>query len=110
MYGGEFHYRLKFEVGADSVTVNDTVTPRQEYLTVNEKEWPGNLFGPILQWPELTPLWESIEVREVNRKQALRKRDYTGKLREDLHNAARSAFELAFNPKEAQARGIKLLN
>jgi hypothetical protein len=106
LYYEECHYLLSIDVNRDSLTLKDMATPRQDYLSV--AEWPGILYAPILQWPELTPLWETLEVRELDWNKAVKKRGYVGPLREDLHDAARAALEQAFDSDEAAARGYRL--
>jgi hypothetical protein len=105
-YYHESHYLLSMDVRGDKVTFKDMQTPRQDYLYAGG--WPTFLFAPILQWPELTPLWETLEVREFDWGQAIRKRRYQGKLRGDLQVWARSALNLSFQAAEAAARGIRL--
>jgi hypothetical protein len=105
-YKKGFHYRLSIDVCGDKVTFKDMNSPRQDYLYA--AGWPTFLFAPVLQWPELTPLWETVEVRDFDWPKAMKKRNYEGELRADLVDAARSALEQAFDPKEAAARGIKL--
>jgi len=100
------HYRLTIDVRGQHVTFNDMTSARQDYLYA--QEWPTFLFAPILQWPELTPLWETLEVREFDWNKAMKKRKYEGVLRDDLKAAAREALEQAFDPEEAEARRIKL--
>jgi hypothetical protein len=56
----------------------------------------------------LIPLWETLEVREIDWQQAIKKRKYQGRVWEDLLEAARSALEQAFDPAEAAARGVRL--
>lgn len=105
-YYHECHYRLSIYVQGDKVVFNDMNTARQEYLYAGK--WPTFLFTPILQWPELTPLWATLEVREFDWARAVKKRNYQGPLRADLLPHARSALEQAFNAEEAAARGIRL--
>jgi hypothetical protein len=105
-YYHECHYRLSIDVRGDKVTFNDMQSARQDYLHAGP--WPAMLFAPILEWPDLTPLWNTIEVREFDWPKAMRKRKYEGPLREELHDAARSALEQAFNAEEAAARGIRV--
>jgi hypothetical protein len=105
-YYHECHYRLSIDVRGDKVTFNDMQSARQDYLHAGP--WPAMLFAPILEWPDLTPLWDTIEVREFDWPKAMRKRKYEGPLREDLYDAARSALEQAFNAEEAAARGIRV--
>ena len=102
----ECHYRLSFFVRGAKVVFNDMNTARQDYLYATS--WPSFLFAPILQWPDLTPLWPTVEVREFDWTKATKKRNYEGSLRPDLHDDARSALEQAFNADEAAARGIRL--
>jgi hypothetical protein len=98
------HYRLTFEVNNGQVTFNDTRSPRQDYL--HGKSWVEALFAPIVQWPELTPLWETLAVQEFDLKKAIKSRQYDPTPRPDLLPAARSALEQAFDPREAAARGV----
>jgi hypothetical protein len=105
-YYHECHYRLSVFVRGDKVVFNDMTTPRQDYLFAGT--WPASLFAPILQWPDLKPLWETLEVREFDWDRAVKKRDYQGTLRPDLVEHARSALDQAFNAEEAAARGIRL--
>ena len=100
------HYILTFDVTRKQVTYEDMTTPRQNYFT--EKGPVTQFFVPIVQWPELTPLWETVEVFEFNWKQADKSRKYTPEPRTDLLEAARSALEQGFNANEATARGIVL--
>ena len=100
------HYRLTFEVNSSQVTYNDTRSPRQDYLRA--KSWTEALFTPILQWPDLTPLWETLTVSEFEIAKALKSRKYEPALRADLQAAARSALEQAFDGTEAKARGIRV--
>jgi len=100
------HYRLTFEVNNGQVTFNDTRSPRQDYL--RGATWTEALFAPIVQWPELTPLWETLSVSEFDVGKAIRSRKYQPPPRPDLQAAARSALEQAFDPREAAARGINI--
>jgi hypothetical protein len=100
------HYRLTFEVGKGQVTFNDTRSPRQDYL--HAPTWIEALFLPILQWPELSPLWETLQVSEFELAQAMKSRKYTPMPRPELVPAARSALEQGFNAEEAAARGVQL--
>ncbi len=100
------HYRLTFEVNNGQVTFNDTRSPRQDYL--HAKHWVDGLFAPILQWPKLTPLWETLSVQEFALGKALKSRKYVPAPRDDLISAARSALEQAFDSGEASARGIRV--
>lgn len=100
------HYRLTFEVNNTQVTFNDTRSPRQDYL--RGATWSEALFAPIVQWPELTPLWETLSVSEFDVGKAIKSRKYQPTPRADLHSAARSALEQAFDPREAAARGISI--
>lgn len=88
------HYRLTFEVNNGKVTFNDTRSPRQDYL--HGKCWNEALFLPILEWPELTPLWETLSVHEFDIKQAIKSRNYKPVTRPDLLDDARSLLERAF--------------
>jgi hypothetical protein len=105
-YYNECHYLLWIDVRGNKVTFKDMNTPRQDYLYA--AEWPTFLFAPILQWPDLRPLWDTLEVRELDWQKAMKKRNYQGPLRPDLTEAARNALEQAFRPEEAAARGIRL--
>jgi hypothetical protein len=105
-YDHECHYRLSILVQDDKVTFNSMNSGRQEYLYAGK--WPTFLFTPILQWPELTPLWPTLEVVEYDWAKALKKRNYQGLPRPDLLEHARSALEQAFDAEEAAARGIRL--
>ncbi|HUG70366.1 MAG TPA: SMI1/KNR4 family protein [Pirellulaceae bacterium] len=105
-YNETCHYRLSIDVRGDKVTFNDMNSARQDYLYA--AGWPTFLFSPILQWPELTPLWETIEVRDFDWSKAMKKRNYEGELCKELVDAARSALEQAFGAEEAAARGIRL--
>ena len=100
------HYILSIDLNRGQVTLKDANTPRQDYLHAGD--WPGVLFAPILQWPDLTPLWESLEVHEFDWPTAMRKRKYQPAARPDLHPAAHSALEQAFDADEAAARGVRL--
>jgi len=100
------HYRLTFEINSGQVTFNDTRSPRQDYL--NAGSWTDALFAPILEWPELTPLWDTLVVQEFDLKKAIKSRKYQPTPRPDLIPAARSALEQAFNAREAAARGIRI--
>lgn len=100
------HYRLTFTVGDGQVTYNDTQSPRQDYL--HTKGWAEARFAPILQWPELTPMWETLQVVEFEPARAFKSRKYIPEPRADLVPAARSTLEQAFQAEEAAARGIRL--
>lgn len=65
-------------------------------------------FIPVVQWPELSPLWETVEVFEFNWEQAGKSRKYTPAPRPDLLEAACSALKQGFDAREAFARGIVL--
>ncbi len=100
------HYRLTFTVGEGQVTYNDTKSPRQDYLYTRNAA--DSRFAPILQWPELTPLWETLKVVEFEPAKAFKSRKYVPDPRPDLVPAARSALEQGFSADEAAARGIRL--
>jgi hypothetical protein len=99
------HYRLTFEFGNAQVTYNDTRSPRQDYLHANN--WPDALFLPIVQWPALTPLWDTLQVVEFELSKAVKSRNYSPTPRSDLSAAARITLEQAFTPAAAAARGVK---
>ena len=105
-YPEECHYVLTIDVRRDHVTFKDMHTPRQDYLFAGQ--WPSFLFAPILQWPDLKPLWETLEVQEFDWPTATKKRNYRPTPRADLLAAARGALEQAFDAQEAAARGIRL--
>lgn len=106
-YGADCHYRLTLYVRRPQVTFNDMRSPRQDYLHC--AEWPTYLFAPILQWPELTPIWETLEVSEFDIQKAIKKRTYQPSPRNDLIEAARTALEQGFDAHEAAVRGIQLV-
>ncbi|MFO1042602.1 MAG: ankyrin repeat domain-containing protein [Planctomycetaceae bacterium] len=106
-YGEDCHYRLTFYVRRPQVTFNDMRTPRQDYLRC--AEWPTYLFAPILQWPDLKPIWETLEVTEFDIQKAIKKRTYQPSPRNDLAEAAHSALEQGFDAYEAAVRGIELV-
>lgn len=103
----EYHYRLSIDLQRQQVTYRDMATPRQAYFGAGE--WPQILFAPILHWPQLTPLWPSLEVQELDWSVATRKRQYKPRSRPDLLAAARAALEQALDPAEAVARNIALI-
>lgn len=105
-YPEECHYLLSIDICRKHVTVKDMHTPRQDYLHAGE--WPSFLFAPILQWPDLKPLWETLEVHEFDWPTAMKKRKYQPIARPELLDAARAALEQAFDSHEATARGIRL--
>jgi hypothetical protein len=96
------HYRLTFELGNTQVTYNDTRSPRQDYL--HAPNWPDALFSPIVQWPQLTPLWDTLQVVEFEFSKAVKSRKYTPTPRPDLSSAARSTLEQAFTRSAARER------
>jgi len=105
-YPIECHYALTMDLEGNQVTFKDMTTPRQDYLYADGA--PSHLYTPILQWPELTPLWETLEVQEFHLQKAIKSRKYVPMLRPDLIEAARSVLEQAFDAEEAAARGIEL--
>lgn len=106
-YGADCHYRLTLYVRRPQVTFNDMRSARQDYLHC--AKWPTYLFAPILQWPELKPIWETLEVAEFDIQKAIKKRTYQPSPRNDLIEAARSALEQGFDAHEAAVRGIELV-
>lgn len=102
----ECHYRLTFDIQRQQVTFNSMTSPRQDYLYA--EDWPSILFVPVLQWPQLTPLWETLEVQEFDWNRALKKRNYQPTPRPDLRDAASEALHQSLNSEEAAARMIRL--
>lgn len=105
-YGEDCHYRLTLYVRRPQVTFNDMRSARQDYLRC--ANWPTYLFAPILQWPDLKPIWETLEVSEFDIQKAIKKRTYQPSPRNDLIEAARSALEQGFDAHEAALRRIQL--
>ena len=105
-YPTECHYLLTMDLGGPQVTYKDMTSPRQDYLDADGS--PAHLYTPILQWPELTPLWETLEVQAFDLQKAIKSRKYAPKLLPNLIAAARSVLEQAFDPEEAAARGVEL--
>lgn len=99
------HYTLKFDVTRDQVTFSDVNSPMQDYFT--GMPTVKLFFCPITQWPELTPLWETLRVVEFDWKQAGKKAYQPGE-RPELMEAARSVLQQAFDVEEAKARGVLL--
>lgn len=102
----ECHYRLSIDVQRRCVTFNDMTSARQDYLHADN--WPAVLFLPIIQWPQLTPLWNTLEVHEFDWNAAMKKRNYQPNPRPDLLGAAREALHQTFDAEEAAARGVRL--
>lgn len=105
-WNSECHYRLSYDIHRHIVTLNDMTSARQEYMHTDG--YPAVLFLPILQWPELTPLWDTVEVQECDWAKAIKKPKYKPTPRPDLIDAARQALEQGFNAEEAAARSIRL--
>lgn len=105
-WNSECHYRLTFDIQRHCVTFNDMTSARQDYLYADG--YPAVLFLPILQWPELTPLWETVEVQECDWAKAIKKPKYQPAPHPELVEAAREALQQAFNAEEAAARQVRL--
>lgn len=105
-YPEECHYLLSIDLRHNHVACKDMHTPRLDYLHAGD--WPSFLFAPSLQWPDLKPLWETLEVLEFDWPTANTKRKYQPKPRPDMLDAARDALEQAFDATEAAARGFRL--
>jgi hypothetical protein len=106
-YYSECHYLLEIAIGSDKVTFKDMSSPRLDFLYVR-RGWPDVLFAPILQWPDLTFLWETLVVREYELAKAARKRDYKAVERADLVAAASEMMRQASDAHEAAIRAIRL--
>ncbi len=102
----ECHYTLSMAVGNRQVTFNHITLPSQDYLYA--EAWPSTLFLAVLRWPELTPLWDTVEVVQLDREQARKKRGYQPQPRPELIDAARAALELGFDPQQAASRKVRL--
>lgn len=100
------HFELIIDINEQSLTIRDMQSPRQTYLSA--KPWPAILFAPIVQWPELTLLWDSINIHEFDINQAMKKRKYVPASRPDLTLAATEAMKQAVNAKEAEIRNIRV--
>lgn len=103
----ELHYQLSIDMERRSVTFKCMVTPRQDYIYATD-DWPAVLFAPIIQWPELVPAWETLEVLEFDAGKAMKSRKYKPTPRPDLLDAARESLQQAFDAEEASARGIRI--
>ncbi len=81
-------------------------TPIPPNCPTRDRSWPNSLFAPITQWPDLRPLWETVDVKEINLQLTTAKRGYEGQPRADLIAAA---LEQGFNADDAVARNIRLV-
>lgn len=94
------------DVCGEKVIYKDMNSPRQSYLYSDN--WPSYLFTPILQWPELRILWDTLTVVDVDIPKALKSRKYQPELRPELLDVARSTLEQTFDSQEAEARRIEV--
>jgi hypothetical protein len=102
VYYQECHYILSVDVRRNQVTYKDATSPRQDYLYA--AGWPATLYVAVQQWPELTPQWETLSVKEFDWDKAGKQRGYEGTDRPDLLEAARAALQQGFDPEEAAKR------
>jgi hypothetical protein len=99
-------YDVFVDVGGKHAIYKDTYTPRQDSLCPGP--WPLPLFAPIVQWPKLTPLWETIQVMDADVAKSRRMGHWVGAARPDLVEAATSAWRQGLDPAQARARGVDL--
>jgi hypothetical protein len=97
-------YVLSVDVGDSQTIVNVPDSPAQDYLRAGA--WPRPLFAPILQWPALTPMWETVGVVEVDVAKSLRLRRTVETPRPDLREVAASAWRQGLDSQEAATRGV----
>jgi hypothetical protein len=89
--------------GAQAV-VNPVGLPAQDYLRAGA--WPLPLFAPIVRWPQLTPLWDTVQVLEADVAKSLRIGRWVGTARPDLAETAVAAWRQGFDAAEAKRRGV----
>lgn len=102
--GRSCQYVLSVDVGGSQTILNIPDSPAQDYLRAGA--WPRPLFAPIIQWPQLTPSWETVEVLEVDVNKSLRLGRTVGTPRPDLHEAAVSAWRQGVDAQEAATRDV----
>jgi hypothetical protein len=66
------------------------------------------LFAPIVQWPYLTPAWDTVQALEVDDAKSLRLGRWVGNARPELLDAAVSAWRQGLDAQEAAARNVVL--
>lgn len=91
IYYSTCHYRLIFDLFDTKVTFRDVTTPRQDYLS--GKGWPAMLKLPRQSWPQLEPLWETVQVEQFNLREALRSNNHQRHARQDLVPLAKQALQ-----------------
>ena len=97
-------YDLSVDVGGSQTTINATDSPAQDYLRAGP--WPLPLFAPILQWPQLTPFWDTVQVLDADVAKSMRLNKWVGTPRPDLHEAAAAAWRQGLDAQEAATRGV----
>ena len=60
------------DVGGSRATFNATDSPAQDYLFA--VPLAAFVIRRILQWPQLTPFWETVEVLDVDDAKSMRSR------------------------------------
>jgi hypothetical protein len=103
---GTCSYELSVQVGRSLTVVNATDSPAQDYLYPGP--WPLTLFAPIVQWPYLTPAWDTVQALEVDDAKSLRLGRWVGNARPELLDAAVSAWRQGLDAQEAAARNVVL--